>query len=244
MRSPGFRSSGSTSPISGRKIVCLVEVLMTADFPTLVASRSMLAPSSDDSAVGSRSSSSTTLPTRYGSCRLFWIFSRFSLIFSFMVAFSCCNRWNSDFMILASFSRSRLRFRMSWVLSDRISSSMTFSSSASFISASPSPEGLSFPSPLSSLPSFLSLSSRSRRSRSSSSSRDAMVATGDGVRVDGFRLEGSNGGQRKSWLGGIVDWWLEIGKGGNARALEKALALRGWTWEVGDGQLRSWKPAA
>jgi hypothetical protein len=41
---------------------------MTADFPTLVASRSMLAPSSADSAVGSRSSSSTTFPTRYGSC--------------------------------------------------------------------------------------------------------------------------------------------------------------------------------
>jgi hypothetical protein len=41
---------------------------MTADFPTRVASRSMLAPSSADSAVGSRSRSSTTLPTRYGNC--------------------------------------------------------------------------------------------------------------------------------------------------------------------------------
>ena len=41
---------------------------MTADFPIRVASRSMLAPSSADSAVGSRSRSSTTLPTRYGNC--------------------------------------------------------------------------------------------------------------------------------------------------------------------------------
>jgi hypothetical protein len=67
MRSPGVSLLGSTRPISGRKMVCLVEVLMTADLPTRVASRSMLAPSSDDSAVGSRSRSSTTLPTRYGS---------------------------------------------------------------------------------------------------------------------------------------------------------------------------------
>ncbi len=49
-------------------MVCLVDVLITADFPTLVASRSILAPSSWDSAVGSRSRSSTTLPTRYGNC--------------------------------------------------------------------------------------------------------------------------------------------------------------------------------
>lgn len=41
---------------------------MTADLPTLVASRSIFAPSSADSAVGSRSRSSTTLPTRYGNC--------------------------------------------------------------------------------------------------------------------------------------------------------------------------------
>lgn len=68
IRSPGFSSSGSTRPIRGRKIVCRVEVLMTADLPTLVASRSILAPSSADSAVGSRSRSSTTLPTRYGNC--------------------------------------------------------------------------------------------------------------------------------------------------------------------------------
>lgn len=27
-------------------------------------------------------------------------------------------------------------------------------------------------------------------------------------------------------------------------ALEQALVLRGWTWEVGDGQLRSCEPAA
>jgi hypothetical protein len=68
IRSPGLSVSGSTRPMSGKKMVCRVEVLMTADLPTRVASRSMLAPSSEDSAVGSRSSSSTTLPTRYGSC--------------------------------------------------------------------------------------------------------------------------------------------------------------------------------
>jgi hypothetical protein len=49
-------------------MVCRVEVLITADFPTRVASKSMLAPSSCDSAVGSRSRSSTTFPTRYGNC--------------------------------------------------------------------------------------------------------------------------------------------------------------------------------
>jgi hypothetical protein len=68
IKSPGFNFSGSTRPISGRKMVCLVEVLITADFPTRVASKSIFAPSSWDSAVGSRSSSSTTLPTRYGNC--------------------------------------------------------------------------------------------------------------------------------------------------------------------------------
>jgi len=79
MRSPGDSLFGSTRPMRGRKMVCLVDVLMTADLPTRVASRSMLAPSSDDSAVGSRSRSSTTLPTRYGSwlcgdgqCRRAW----------------------------------------------------------------------------------------------------------------------------------------------------------------------------
>lgn len=107
---------------------------------------------------------------------LFWIFSRFSLIFSFMVAFSCCKRWNSDFMILASLSSSRWRVLMSRVLSCRISSSIGFSSSsASFISASPSPAGL-LPSFLSSPP-FLSLlsSPSSRFMRSSSSSRVDML---------------------------------------------------------------------
>lgn len=73
MRSPGLSFSGSTRPIRGRNIVCRVDVLITADFPTLVASRSMFAPSSADSAVGSRSRSSTTLPTRYGSCLMFYI---------------------------------------------------------------------------------------------------------------------------------------------------------------------------
>lgn len=42
----------------------------------------------------------------------------------------------------------------------------------------------------------------------------------------------------------MADWWLEMGESGNVGALEQALVLRGWSWEVGDEQLRSWKPAA
>jgi len=68
IRSPGFSFSWSTRPMRGRKMVCRVDVLMTADLPTRVASRSMFAPSSAASAVTSRSRISTTFPTRYGSC--------------------------------------------------------------------------------------------------------------------------------------------------------------------------------
>lgn len=68
IKSPGFNFSWSTRPMRGRKIVCLVDVLMTADLPTRVASRSILAPSSAASAVTSRSNISTTFPTRYGNC--------------------------------------------------------------------------------------------------------------------------------------------------------------------------------
>lgn len=77
MRSPGFSFSWSTRPMRGRKIVCRVEVLMTADLPTRVASRSMLAPSSAASSVTSRSRISTTFPTRYGSClnNFLWLVS-------------------------------------------------------------------------------------------------------------------------------------------------------------------------
>lgn len=166
---------------------------------------------------------------------LFWIFSRFSLIFSFIVAFSCCRRWNSDFIILASLSSSRLRFRMSWVLSCRISSSTRLSSSAaSFISASPSPDGLPPPLPASSLSSFLSLSSRSRRSRSSSSSRvDMAVVAYHGcerkprmcVLYAGERTDADSDAGRKEWTLGTVTrkaqsrarWlrrrsvWMEVG---------------------------------
>lgn len=71
MRSPGLRAVWSTRPMRGRNMVWRVEVLMTADFPIRVASRSMLAPSSAASFSTSRSNSSTTLPTRYGSC--LWI---------------------------------------------------------------------------------------------------------------------------------------------------------------------------
>ena len=68
IRSAGLSFVWSTRPMSGRKMVCRVEVLMTADLPTLVASRSMFAPSSAASFSTSKSNSSTTLPTRYGSC--------------------------------------------------------------------------------------------------------------------------------------------------------------------------------
>ena len=41
------------------------------------------------------------------------------------------------------------------------------------------------------------------------------------------------------WIGG-----LRCGRVVIARALEQALVLKGWMWEVGDGQLRSWEPVA
>ena len=116
MRSPGLSEAWSTRPMRGKKIVWRVEVLMTADLPMRVASRSMFAPSSAASFSTSRSRSSTTLPTRYGNCLcscyyraaaasfaekpmgimkahlLFSIFSRLSFIFSFIVPCSCVNR--------------------------------------------------------------------------------------------------------------------------------------------------------
>ncbi len=105
--------------------------------------------------------------------RLFSILSRLSLIFSFMAACSCVKRWNSDFMIRMSLSRSRRRILMSLVLECRISVSINSSSfssflspSASFISASPSWSGF-LPS-LESLSFFSSLPSLSISSRSSS----------------------------------------------------------------------------
>jgi len=112
IRSLGFRVLWSTKPMSGKKMVCRVEVLITADLPTRVASRSILAPSSAASASTSRSRSSTTLPTRYGSCLevesatkssahevyssrmnlLFSILSLLSLILSFIMLCSCVKR--------------------------------------------------------------------------------------------------------------------------------------------------------
>lgn len=55
MRSFGRRVAGSTSPTSGRKMVCRVEVLMTAHLPLRCASRSTLAPSPASSSSGSMS---------------------------------------------------------------------------------------------------------------------------------------------------------------------------------------------
>ncbi|KAH3669370.1 hypothetical protein OGAPHI_001491 [Ogataea philodendri] len=121
--------------MSGKNTVCLVEVLITADLPTLAASRSTLAPSSLASASASMSSNSTTLPTRYGNCLLFLIFSLLSSIFCTMAIFSCCKRRSSDRNKRISFSIIFVRltrspvdeFRISW----SISNSGSFSSSSS-----------------------------------------------------------------------------------------------------------------
>ena len=64
IRSPGLSELWSTTPMRGRNMVCRVEVFMTADFPIRVASKSIFAPSSAASFSTSRSSNSTTLPTR------------------------------------------------------------------------------------------------------------------------------------------------------------------------------------
>mmetsp|Transcript_10265 Transcript_10265/g.19866 ORF Transcript_10265/g.19866 Transcript_10265/m.19866 type:complete len:345 (+) Transcript_10265:174-1208(+) len=62
--SPGFSSSVGTSPGMGRKMVCRVEVLITAETPLRPASTSAAAPSSSSSSSGSISNISTTFPTR------------------------------------------------------------------------------------------------------------------------------------------------------------------------------------
>mmetsp|Transcript_16785 Transcript_16785/g.29064 ORF Transcript_16785/g.29064 Transcript_16785/m.29064 type:complete len:225 (+) Transcript_16785:1387-2061(+) len=134
-RSPGLSAFASTSPITGRKIVCLVEVLRTTHFPLRCESRSTFAPSSAGSSSGFKSKISTTFPTRYGSCLLTLIFSLFSLIFSFMAFCSCCRRKLSFFITLISFSSSRVRTWMSSTLDLRISSP-TISMSSSKISFS------------------------------------------------------------------------------------------------------------
>jgi hypothetical protein len=62
--SPGFNSSGSTSPIIGKKMVYLVEVFTTTHFPLIYESRSKVPPSSYSYSSGSTSRISTIFETR------------------------------------------------------------------------------------------------------------------------------------------------------------------------------------
>mmetsp|Transcript_18923 Transcript_18923/g.54648 ORF Transcript_18923/g.54648 Transcript_18923/m.54648 type:complete len:251 (-) Transcript_18923:45-797(-) len=130
-RSAGLRLSGSTRPGTGRKMVCLVDVLSTQHLPLRCASRSMFAPSSSGSSSGSMSSSSTTFATRYGSCLLSLIFSAFSLIFSFCVCCSCSSREFSFRSTLISFSSIRVRCAISSGSARAISSPRSSPSSPS-----------------------------------------------------------------------------------------------------------------
>mmetsp|Transcript_2305 Transcript_2305/g.6641 ORF Transcript_2305/g.6641 Transcript_2305/m.6641 type:complete len:273 (+) Transcript_2305:1-819(+) len=120
-RSFGFRSSASTRPITGRKIVCRVVVFMTRLFPLRVMSMSWVAPSSSSSS-GSRSRISATVATRCGSWRFSLIFSLLSLILSWLVVSSCCNRCCSLFITRKSFSNKRIRCSISLALECLMSS--------------------------------------------------------------------------------------------------------------------------
>mmetsp|Transcript_15003 Transcript_15003/g.43244 ORF Transcript_15003/g.43244 Transcript_15003/m.43244 type:complete len:323 (-) Transcript_15003:28-996(-) len=126
-RSFGLRSSASTKPITGRKMVCLVVVLITRLLPLRIMSMSWVAPSSSSSS-GSSSRISATVATRWGSCRLSLIFSLLSFVFSSMVFSSWCNRCCSLFMTRTSLSKRRMRCWISSGLA-RFSSSVRMSSS-------------------------------------------------------------------------------------------------------------------
>ncbi|KAH3672880.1 hypothetical protein WICPIJ_010009 [Wickerhamomyces pijperi] len=63
-KSFGLKVSGSTKPTNGKNTVCLVDVLMTADLPALVAFKSMLPPCFLASSSASISNNSTILPTK------------------------------------------------------------------------------------------------------------------------------------------------------------------------------------
>mmetsp|Transcript_102602 Transcript_102602/g.313770 ORF Transcript_102602/g.313770 Transcript_102602/m.313770 type:complete len:326 (-) Transcript_102602:132-1109(-) len=107
-KSLGFKSSASTRPITGKKIVCRVVVLTTRLLPFRDMSMSCAAPSSSSSS-GSSSRISATLATRCGSWRLSLIFSLLSFDFSSMVLSSWCSRCCSLFMIRTSLSKRRMR---------------------------------------------------------------------------------------------------------------------------------------
>mmetsp|Transcript_126754 Transcript_126754/g.366914 ORF Transcript_126754/g.366914 Transcript_126754/m.366914 type:complete len:231 (-) Transcript_126754:55-747(-) len=135
-RSFGFKSAASTSPMTGRKMVCLVVVLITRLFPLRIMSMSWAAPSSSSSS-GSSSKISATVATRWGNCRFNLIFSLLSFVFSSIVFNSWCKRCCSLFMIRTSLSKSRMRCWISSGLA-RFNSSVRMSSSPQ-ISALSSP---------------------------------------------------------------------------------------------------------
>mmetsp|Transcript_1422 Transcript_1422/g.4298 ORF Transcript_1422/g.4298 Transcript_1422/m.4298 type:complete len:202 (-) Transcript_1422:49-654(-) len=136
IRSPGRNSSAPTSPITGRKIVCRVDVLITTDLPLRWSSTSIADPSSSSSSSLSMERSSTMLPTRYGSCLLSLTFSTFSLISSRLEFSSWVRRWRSEFRPRISFSMRRRRCLRSSVLIDVISSSSVSSWSPQMPSSS------------------------------------------------------------------------------------------------------------
>mmetsp|Transcript_1342 Transcript_1342/g.1612 ORF Transcript_1342/g.1612 Transcript_1342/m.1612 type:complete len:221 (+) Transcript_1342:772-1434(+) len=147
-KSPGISSSAGTRPITGRNIVCRVLVLITTLFVILESSTSFALPSSFSSSF-SKSKSSTTFPTRNGSCLFSFTFSRFSLMSFF---FFSCSSWRrvvnarsipvSFFKaraspitsegLTAAFSLISSSISSSTLLSSNISSS-SFSSSAAII---------------------------------------------------------------------------------------------------------------
>mmetsp|Transcript_12566 Transcript_12566/g.22224 ORF Transcript_12566/g.22224 Transcript_12566/m.22224 type:complete len:208 (+) Transcript_12566:1775-2398(+) len=128
-RSPGLSVVASTSPTTGKNMVCRVVVLSTTHFPFRCASKSMLAPSSSSSSSGWMSSTSTMFETRYGSWLLSLIFSLFSLIFSFKEDCSRARRVDSSFSTRHSFSRRRPRCAMA--SAENVSNSGGSASSAS-----------------------------------------------------------------------------------------------------------------
>mmetsp|Transcript_12758 Transcript_12758/g.37925 ORF Transcript_12758/g.37925 Transcript_12758/m.37925 type:complete len:352 (-) Transcript_12758:6-1061(-) len=136
-RSFGLRSSASTRPMTGRKIVCRVVVLTTRLLPLRIMSTSWVAPSSSSSS-GSSSRISATLATRCGSWRFSLIFSLLSFDFSSMVFSSWWRRCCSLFITRQSFSSSRMRC---WISSApaRFSSSVRMSSSPQMSALSRAP---------------------------------------------------------------------------------------------------------
>mmetsp|Transcript_47872 Transcript_47872/g.93518 ORF Transcript_47872/g.93518 Transcript_47872/m.93518 type:complete len:218 (+) Transcript_47872:997-1650(+) len=193
----------------GRKIVCRVDVRMTALRVLRMASADVAAPSSSSSGSSPSSASgsniSTTFPTRYGSCLFSLIFSRFSRTLSLWLFVSCTILWTSLRIIRISLSRRRMRVWSSPEDMPRTSGSSRTPSSSS--SASTGSERFSSPpgggsasaaaaSPQISSPSRLSSSAPASAGGSSVfSSRSDMLFT---VRVSGY--EGKNFGAARTQI--------------------------------------------